>query len=156
MSELLRITSTNPRCWLLMPQVLERLTAFAAKFGAGDPAPHFQVSFVAPSVGQGAPMSVGVHVDGYRVVGHVLAELANDHGKPYAIICQFESDDGTVWPRGRAAEVWREVIAWAESFGCTELRTVAPTARHVRVYERLYGFRSLGWTSLTKDIGRHG
>lgn len=142
--QVLRLHPNDPTSWIVMPQVCERMVKFAREEYGGCPPLlvshwwwHFVVQDLHP---EQALMAVWVRLeDGLRVVGHVLAEVANEHGVPYLCITQTAVDRGIPFDAAGNRAVWNEIEAWGRSHGCVEVRTLARDARVARLDRRLYG-----------------
>ncbi|HNX51702.1 MAG TPA: hypothetical protein PKL08_16155 [Thermoanaerobaculaceae bacterium] len=132
--------------WLLFPEVLRRVGLFGLVDGHG--APHTmseamrQWTAVARRERPGARVWVAVAAG--VVVGHLVAEIARESDLLFANVAQYQVDRGFAWSEAQRRLVLREIVAWAETFGVSEVRC---TVRHPALAR---AFRTLGFV----DTGR--
>jgi len=150
--KVVRLSSKDPQAWALMPQIRDRILAFAIT--GGDKHPDTLVERVTAAFVLGLETWVCwvvVRTADYQVIAHLLACDDEWNGHPVGFVMQVEAEPGALSMAAMAA-IQGELRAWAKGMGHTRILMSTRRARF-RAWARLFQFTA--WRIIMSDEGFH-
>jgi hypothetical protein len=137
----LLLDKANPMAWAFMPYALERIKRFIVKYRT-DTDPDVLASLIQQHFVMDEPLlkvAVG-YQKGKGVFAHALACIDDITGTRFLTIMQLESDI-LFEDRKEVIKILDGFEAWGRKYGAKEVRLVTMDRKHVRMFERYYGFK---------------
>lgn len=151
-ADVIAMVASNPVCWELMPQLMEAVRNFCARWGT-ETSPDvllatLQHEFVSP-----APQMVAIvsYEEGV-LTGYTIVALHHWYGTKFVNLLQYWVQRGHARAQELTASYISMIEKWGEAHGATELRCTAFTPALARVYRTYYGFHPREWVVMSKPI----
>jgi len=141
MQDFLVLDKRNPMAWAFMPYALERIKRFSVKYQT-DTDPDALASLIQQHFVSDKPLLKVIvgYQKGHGVFAHALACIDDITGIRFLTIMQLESDI-PFEDREEVARMFGQFEEWGRQHGAIEVRLVTMDQKHVRMFERYYGFK---------------
>ena len=135
------LVKENPLAWALMPHAIARIKQFSVKYET-DTDPGALAALIHQHFISDNPLLLVIvaYEKGAGVFAHALACIDDITGKRFLTIMQFETDI-PFKNRSELGLMFNQFKVWGLGNGATEARIVTMDEKHVRMFERYYGFK---------------